>query len=208
MLVILILAFQAKETIPQTAYNVYLKQGRNHSWRAFISRETVSEDAAMLCTEKDYPVEVTYRRTDINGSISYDTYICSDREDLLQALDWLGTCGFIPCQVWGFDIDKDIDPGLHKLFSEAYDHRLQKIQSAAEDMYADAEEVSHDEELSISDSEMQVMLSGAAERLEAEAKAAFHSLNEQIKLASSRATEGNSDTKPTEKHKDNGRFPF
>ena len=197
-----------KEAMQQTAYTVYLEQGCNQSWYSLIRRDPPSEHAAMLCTEKDYPVDVVFRRTDVNGSISYDTYNCCDRAVLLQALDWLGSCGFTPCQVWDFDIDKEIDPALHKLFNDAYSHRLQKIQNAAEDIYADAEEVSYDEELSISDSEMQEMLSGAAERLKGEAKAAFQSLNEQIKLASSRATETSSDTKSKGTHKDNNRFPF
>lgn len=192
----------------QTAYNVYLEQGSNQSWYALIRRNPPSEDAVMLCTESDYPVEVSYRRADINGSISYDTYICCDREDLLQALDWLGDCGFIPCQVWDFDIDNELDPALHKLFNDAYSHRLQKIQNAADEIYADSEELSYDEGLSISDSEMQEMLSRASERLEGDAKAAFHALNEQIKLASSRATEASSDVKSKESHKDDNRFPF
>jgi len=185
---------EAKKTVPQTVYNVCLKQGCNHSWYALICRDTASEDAAMLCTERDYPVEVTYRRTDINGSISYDTYICCDREDLLQTLDWLGTCGFIPCQVWNFDIDKDIEPALHKLFNEAYNHRLQKIQKSANDMYADID--------------MQEVLSHATEHLEGDSQPAFRSLNEQIETASSRATEANTDTKPKEMYKDNNHFPF
>lgn len=108
-----------KEPIPPTIF-VYLEQGCNHVWYSLICRNPPSEDAAKLCAEKDYPVEVTYRRTDLNGSISYDTYICCDREDLLQALNWRGSCGFIPCQVWDFDIDKEIDPMLHKLFTKFF----------------------------------------------------------------------------------------
>ena len=57
-------------------------------------------------------------------------------------------------------------------------------------------------------SEMQEMLSRATARLEGDAKSAFQSLNEQIKLAAERSTEATHGTNLKEVNKDINRFPF
>jgi len=181
-----------------TDLNVYLEASLNQTWYSVVAHNPLSDASVKLCTEKDYPVEVIYRKIDCNGDNSYSSFVCCDRGDLIQALDWLGDCYFTPCRVWDFDIDKDIEPALHKLFNDAYDRRLEQIQKAADEIYVDAEELPDEEVISISKAEMDEMASRADERLKEDAKAAFQSLDAQIELASARASKPTTDTHTNE----------
>ena len=86
-----------------------------------------------LVKEQSYPVDVYYRRTDINGSEIMECDHCTNRKDLLDILDWCGTAGYVPVSFWDYDIKKGTEPLIMDMFQAGLQRRYE---AALEDMDA------------------------------------------------------------------------
>ena len=109
--------------------NVFLVPDKNQFWSAVISVQPPASNAVLLTAEESYPIELFYERLDLNGSGITDGYICHDRSELLETLNWIGQCGHTPLSLWNFDIDKPMEAGLHALLETAYRKKCSLIQS-------------------------------------------------------------------------------
>lgn len=108
---------------------VFLVPDDKCNWFATISEKLPADHAIVLTTEQSYPVEIFYDRMDINGSGVTDGYICHDRNELLQTLNWIGQCGHTPLELWGFNIDNPIESDLHDLLKNTYEKKCRLIQN-------------------------------------------------------------------------------
>lgn len=97
--------------------NIYLKLDENHEWTAQVGPERPCEGAVLFVEEQEYPVDMLYVRTDLNGSSVLEVDPCDNREELLKSLNWMGKCGFTPLQVWDFDANKCEDRELWEIFN-------------------------------------------------------------------------------------------
>ena len=118
--------------------NIYITGGSDSTWKVFAS-DAFSQNGIKLCTEGEYPVDVLFRRTDINGSVVYDDKTCADQKELLSCLNYIGECRFTLEQVWDFDIDNIKEPVIIDLFNKAYLRRAEIAQAEMEAAFSDPE---------------------------------------------------------------------
>ena len=123
---------------------LYLFSNEDRTWSAGLFYEPPDCDAVKLLTEQDYPAQLFYSRTDLNGSLVFERELCQNREDLLQSLNWLGQCGYMPLELWSFDASSPMAPELIQIFERAADRRQEKLLAAVEELEdnlrADADE--------------------------------------------------------------------
>lgn len=115
---------------------IFLVQNPNKTWSAQISDKRpfrILSNVAELTSEKEYPVQIFYRRTDLNGSSVVDSDVCPNRDSLLQSLNWFGKCGYSILSLWDYEINRPISADLQAIFDNAYDRRQKLLKAAAED---------------------------------------------------------------------------
>lgn len=98
-------------------YAIYIEPGQDLTWTAVVSQQAPSHAAIKLCFEQSYPVQLNYRRIDINGSSMLTSISCNNRASLIEALNWIGACRFPLHSFWDFDIERFEIPGLFDLFN-------------------------------------------------------------------------------------------
>lgn len=102
----------------------------------------------LLAIEQAYPVELYYRRTDINGSGVVECDVCDTREKLISSLNWIGECGALPLSFWGFDINAVDNPVVAKAFQDGLDRRRELALSEMDAFLPDDEPDSLDDRIS------------------------------------------------------------
>ena len=115
---------------------IFLVQNPNKTWSAKIADKKpfrLLSNIAELTPEKEYPVEVFYRRTDLNGSSVVEADICPDRNSLLESLNWIGKCGYSILSLWDYEIHRPISADLQAIFDDAYSRSQKLLQAAADD---------------------------------------------------------------------------
>ena len=121
-----------RRQIATSAAVIYLTGRKDGTWFAGTDRVPGS---AKLVREKEYPVGVFYRRTDINGSTIVEAVVCKNQKDLLDNLNWLGERCLMPIRIWDFDINKARDRKLLRILSNACDRRCEFDRQAAAEFY-------------------------------------------------------------------------
>ena len=124
---------------------VYLVPNSDDTWTTKVSDTLPVPGAAALCKEGTYPVDVYYSRMDLNGSRVYEQDICQNREELLQSLNWIGRCGYVPLSVWEYQVEKPMENVLSDILDKAYDRGAKLRQQALSEM----EELSDREPLDV-----------------------------------------------------------
>jgi len=124
-------------TAEQEASAVFLKQEPDASWSACIASSVPGPEYVKLCDEGAYPVEFYFNRFDLNGSSVTEKDVCQTREELLASLAWAGQCRDTVLSVWDFNIHKNADPAIDKLFSDGFAKRREIV---LQEFKADAEE--------------------------------------------------------------------
>ena len=114
-------------------HSIYLFGDGEGVWRAEVLPEA-RPGGVKLATEGNYPVEVYYYRTDINGSGVVELAIFENREALLGTLNFWGEAGFIPTNLWDYDEDKSDSEELRDLFSAALARREKMVLEANDPM--------------------------------------------------------------------------
>ena len=66
---------------------LYLSINKDRVWSASSSALRADNHAVRFCEEKDYPVDLYYARTDINGSSSIEKDVCNNRDNLIKTLN-------------------------------------------------------------------------------------------------------------------------
>ncbi len=119
--------------VAKTPMTIYLCPKNEHTYSAAAVSGTPPFDGAIkLAEERDYPAEVIYTRTDLNGSTCLESERCASMSELLSALDWCGKCGYTVHELWDFDLGKTQDKGIVDLFDDVYQHRMKRIGKEAE----------------------------------------------------------------------------
>lgn len=99
-----------------------------------------SSDAVHLVNEQEYPVNVYFMRSDLNGSADYHTEICENLNELLSTLDWCGQCRYMITAVWDHDLDKTENKELVDLLADAWSRRMELGREEAEEAFGGMEE--------------------------------------------------------------------
>lgn len=114
---------------------IYISMNKETAvWSAVTSASRADNHAVRFCEEKEYPVDLYFMRTDINGSGIMEKEVCHNREELMQTLNYLGECGFTPWDVWDFHIESSRNEKAIDVFAEALRKREEKVLSALDDM--------------------------------------------------------------------------
>lgn len=107
---------------------IYLASESDGSWSAFVfSSKSLDCAGALLTTEGQYPAELYYLRTDINGSSILERDICPDRQTLIASLNWIGSCGYSIVSLWDFDRENSFSQELMDIFAASYRRRAEEI---------------------------------------------------------------------------------
>ena len=101
--------------------NVYLIPNDDGTYEACISSVAPSAKAALLTKERAYPVEYYYRRLDLNGDGIIESYTCSNREELIHALNCDGQALRTVCKLWDYDECKGTTEEVCAVFNAALD---------------------------------------------------------------------------------------
>jgi len=118
---------------------VYLVPNADDTWKTVITDTPPAPTAAVLSTEEDYPVEVYYRRTDLNGSGTIEMDHCLNRQELARSLDWIGQCGHLILSFWTFQYDMPLENTLTEILDKAYDRGYKQRQQALLEIEEDTE---------------------------------------------------------------------
>jgi len=116
--------------------NVYLLPFGDRAYHAAVASEPPSPDAIFLVEEGYYPVEVTYTRHDMNLDRIWAGAECTDREDLIQFLNFLGECGHTIELLWDYNDRLWSTPELTKLFDVCFVRKMEELEAAIEDLYS------------------------------------------------------------------------
>jgi len=104
---------------------IYVEPGKDLTWMAVASPQAPSHASIMLCFEQSYPVQLNYRRIDIDGSSMMTAISCNSRARLEEALNWIGACRFPLHSLWDFDIERFEDSSLFDLFDSCLSKRAE-----------------------------------------------------------------------------------
>lgn len=102
--------------------DIYLIPCEDATWQAVLSVENI-EEGARLVTEGEYPVQLYYYRTDLNGSSMLEMDLCENSVELMSSLNWCGQCGYSLRKLWEFDIDNGYTEKLGEIFLNASEMR-------------------------------------------------------------------------------------
>lgn len=152
---------------------VYLTPASEGKWFSGISEMEPPLDSIYFVGEQAYPVELSYARTDMNGSVCYEGVTCENRDALIETLNWLGACRWTPVALWDFDIEASENGPLLDLFNKASEKRMELCKAEAEAMY---EAFSGPEELALTNfpqgkDALSVQIQSAAARRTSDAQA-------------------------------------
>jgi len=114
--------------------SVYLTPNNDRTWSASIDSSPSHSNSVLLTAVKDFPVQVYFSRTDLNGSSVMEAETCSDKNDLLYLMNWIGKCGFLPEEFWDFNIEKVQNQELIAVLSDSQNRRYEMIQKEQEKM--------------------------------------------------------------------------
>lgn len=131
-------AFDAVLVARETPH-LYLTLNAERVWTADVPLGRVDAKAVLFCEEKEYPVDLYYYRTDINGAGSVEMETYKNRYALLKGLNWLGECGFTPLQLWDFRAETTRDERVMSIFAAGAQRRYEAVQDSLDDMIEAAE---------------------------------------------------------------------
>ena len=117
--------------------NVYLFPHGDREYHACITENPTEESAIFVVEEGAYPVEVWWKRHDMNMDSLWATETCESREDLIKLLDFLGECGHVVEELWGYKDSESTNEELSNLFDVCYERKMEQLSAAVDDMYAD-----------------------------------------------------------------------
>lgn len=119
---------------------IYISMNKETAvWSAVASASRADNHPIRFCAEKEYPVDLYFMRSDINGSSSLEKEVCRNRGELLKTLNYLGECGFTPWDLWDFHVESSRNEKILDVFAEALRKREEKVLAALDDMIDDAE---------------------------------------------------------------------
>lgn len=113
---------------------IYLTLNADRVWSADVPLGRVEAKAVRFCEEKNYPVDLFYYRTDLNGSGSVEKDVCRDRYELLKSLNWLGECGYTPLQLWDFHAETSRNERIMNIFASGAERRYEAARSSLDDL--------------------------------------------------------------------------
>lgn len=116
---------------------LYITAEADHTWSASVKPQKGSDHRFKLTEEQEYPVNVYYRRTDMNGSSVYEMDICLNREDLLSSLNWIGQCRNTIVSLWDYKAGERTSEELMNIFNDASSHKWKLDQEAAAEYLSD-----------------------------------------------------------------------
>lgn len=131
-------AFDAVLEARETPH-VYLTLNADRVWSADVPLGRVDVKAVSFCEEKEYPVDLFYYRSEINGSGVVEKDVCQDRNELLKSLNWLGECGFTPLKLWDFRAETTRDERVMNIFAAGAERRYEAAKESLEDLIDAAE---------------------------------------------------------------------
>ena len=117
---------------------IYLMMNADRVWSADVPYGRVDAKAVRFCEEKEYPVDLYYYRTDINGSGCVEMDTCQNRNDLLKSLNWCGECGYTPLQLWDFRAETSRNERVMNIFAAGAERRCEAVKQSLDDKIADA----------------------------------------------------------------------
>lgn len=120
--------------------NVYLILGEDATYTSCVSNDAPSTDAIFFVEEGDYPVDVWWKRHDMNMNSLWANETCENREDLIKLLDFLGECGHVVEELWGYKDSESTNEELSNLFDVCYERKMEQLSAAIDDMWADFDE--------------------------------------------------------------------
>lgn len=118
---------------------IYLTMDADRIWSADVPHGRVDAKAVRFCEEKQYPVDLYYYRTDINGSGCVEKDVCENRNELLESLNWCGKCGYTPLQLWDFRAETTRDDRVMNIFADGAQRRYEAAQDCLDDLIDAAE---------------------------------------------------------------------
>lgn len=114
--------------------NVYLIPGEADTFSAVIAN-TSPEDGLLLAEVGTFPVELTVKRSDANGSSELISDWYSDREELLSALNWHGQARNSIIELWYYTVETASNDMLC-LFNRLFSRKAKIAREDAELMSA------------------------------------------------------------------------
>lgn len=121
-----------------------LKANEDRTWSVSVSTTTDAVEGIPFVEEKDYPVRFYFRRTDMNGSGVVEAETYNTREDLLQALNWMGKAGFVPLELWDFDVETTNNEPLMAAFHAGEARRFDRFEEEWAEILGDEPEAEED----------------------------------------------------------------
>lgn len=106
----------------------FLTAHPDRTWSMALSGAPADGSSIPFVKEQSYPVQLCYRRTDMNGSGVVDAVDCKSREDLLSTLNWMGKAGFVPLDIWDFHMEAVQNEPLLETFHAGESRRLEMVQ--------------------------------------------------------------------------------
>ena len=113
---------------------IALTPNPDRTWSAGMTQDISASQAIPFVAEGSYPAELIYRRTDINGSGVFESETCKTRDELLQVLNWMGKCGFVPLELWNYDIEQANDTALLSVFQQGELRRFDLLSKEHDEM--------------------------------------------------------------------------
>lgn len=110
--------------------NFYIFKAKDGTWGCSNEKR---EGSVLFLKEQEYPVKLYYTRFDLNGSGVVECDVCSNKDELMKALEWHGKCNHVIEQVWDFDLKHCEDEGVYGFFVGVYHNAMDVISKAYSD---------------------------------------------------------------------------
>lgn len=107
--------------------NVYLIPDADSTYVSCISDDAPSTEAIFLVKEGLYPVEIWYKRHDLNMDAMLYAETINNRDELISYLDFQGQCRNEIIRLWDFYTYDNSLVKLHRLFDKCYDRKAELI---------------------------------------------------------------------------------
>ena len=105
--------------------NVYLIPHNDGTYEACIDSVAPTDEAVALTREGKYPVLYCYCRLDSNGSSIYEATECTNRDELMDALNFSGRAWHTVRWLWDFDSYEAEYHPVWAIFNAATDAALE-----------------------------------------------------------------------------------
>jgi hypothetical protein len=102
---------------------VYLILDKDSTYVSCVSTEPPSDDAIFLVEEGAYPATAYHQRHDLNMCSIMMREEIKNRNELIDYLNYLGSCRNKILSIWGYDSDEELGNELCKLFNDCYDRK-------------------------------------------------------------------------------------